>query len=58
MFDTCHTCAYHGDGRLDVDPFIRVDPGVDEYQTVEVGFLNATQSVLDGVVILRKQLTS
>ena len=47
------TGANHCDGRLDVDPLVRVDAGVDEDEAVEVGLLHSAQRVLDGVVVLK-----
>lgn len=47
------TCPDHGYGRLDVDPLVRVDARVHEDEAVEMGLLDATQRILDGVVILR-----
>ena len=47
------TGANHGDGRLYVDPLVRVDTGVDEDEAVEVALLHASQGVFDGVVVLR-----
>lgn len=49
-----HTSSDHRDGRLDVDPLICVNTRVHEYQAVKVRLLTPTQSVLDGVVVLKK----
>lgn len=47
------TGSNHGDGRLNVDPLVRVDTGVDEDEAVEVALLDAAESIFDGVVVLR-----
>ena len=47
------TGSDHGDGRLDVDPLVCVDTGVDEDEAVKVAFLDTAKSVFDGVVVLR-----
>lgn len=48
------TSSDHCDGRLDVDPLVRVDSRVDEDQAVKVRLLASSQRVLDGVVILEE----
>ncbi len=46
------TSSDHCDGRLDVDPFICVNTGVDEYQAVKVRLLTPSESILNGVIVL------
>lgn len=48
------TSSDHCDGRLNVDPLIRVDARVDKDQAVKVWLLTSSQRVLDGVVILKE----
>lgn len=49
------TGSDHGDGRLNVDPLVSVDAGVDKDEAVEVALLDTAQSVFDGVVVLQRE---
>lgn len=51
------TGTNHGDGGLYINPLISIDARMNKDETVEVGFLNATQCILNGVVILLEENT-
>lgn len=49
------TGTNHGDGGLYINPLISIDARMNEDEAVEVGFLNATQCILNGVIILLEE---
>lgn len=54
VISVTHTSSDHCDRRLDIDPFICVNTGVDEYQAVKVRLLAPSEGILNGVIVLEK----
>lgn len=51
------TGTNHGDGGLYINPLVSIDAGMNKDETIEVRFLNATQCILNGVIILLEETT-